>query len=612
MPEVLLLEREEKSDEPFIPNEAQRKVVSYVQTRFIKMETHRDKAQRHYDGRTLKEYINDNIDVYNGIVSDDIRATKEDWQSLIFDNKTRSKIKAIVALVVAGRPYLNILAQDDNSKEASDDAAKIRDMYDESFREELGSYKLYLQSLSCAVKATVIVEEYYEEIHKKQKDIKSIDHETGQVEYEEVDVIEGGQGSCKCRIVPRLTFYQNEYSAEVKHDCIVMEYLSKDRFELKYGKFPFAKYVKPGLKLDVLSDTEYKEIPLDTIDAVEVMKYFNEDKDEFILVANGIWINPQKNDSICPILYDHKKLPFAKMVFEYADEDVFDGKAMPDLMAGEQETINAILRMMIDQEILSIHKPILAGSGVELDSYQLFPGKIFSLSGDVNQVKEMALSGASQSSFQLVDFLQKRADANTSIDTLAQGVQTGGRKTAKEVSVLDDNARRMAGLFIKHIYKLLYDRAVLRISNIRQFYKVPVKEEMERDKDGNPIMDGDKPKMKKQYRKIMVKKPGRSPMRYEVKPGMFDRKYTVRMEEDVEIPLTRQQKLQVAQAILGEGRAGNSLIDADEATINWLIMLGENPDKFYIKKEDEVPMENNKGMIPELTPKPQTKPSLNI
>lgn len=612
MPETPVLEKETLDVNAFIPNEKQRAVVSYVQKRFIKMQTNRDKAQRHFDGRTLKEYINDNIDVYNGIVSDDIRATKEEWQSLIFDNKTRSKIKAIVALVVAGRPYLNILAEDDNSNEAAKDANRVKDMYDESFRAELGSFQLYLQSLSAAVKGTVIVEEYYEEIHKKEKKIKSIDHQTGQVEYEEVDVIEGGKGNCKSRIVPRLCFYQNENSAEIKHDCIVMDYPSVDTFKLRYGKFPYAKYVKPGLKLDVLSDTEYKEVPLDTIDTIEVMNYYNEDTDDFVIVANGIWINPQKNDTICPILYDHKRLPFVKMPFEYADELVFDGKAMPDLMAGEQETINAVLRMMIDQEILSIHKPILAGQGVELDSYQLFPGKIFSLSGDVAQVKEMALSGASPSSFQLVDFLQKRADANTSIDTLAQGVQTGGRKTAKEVSVLDDNARRMAGLFIKHIYKLLYERAQLRLSNIQQFYKVPVKEEMMKDEDGNPLMDGDKPRMKKQYRKVMIKKPGKRAERYEVNPKMFDRKYTVRMEEDVEIPLTRQQKLQTAQAILAEGRAGNSLIDADEATINWLIMLGENPDKFYIPQEDEVPMEDNKSMIPELTPKPNAKPSLNI
>ena len=80
---------------------------------------------------------------------------------------------------------------------------------------------------------------------------------------------------------------------------------------------------------------------------IEVLKYYNEMYDEFVIVANGIWLNSQTKEKISPIPFDHHRLPFAKIVFELADEECFYGKSFPDILSGEQETRNALLRLMI-------------------------------------------------------------------------------------------------------------------------------------------------------------------------------------------------------------------------------------------------------------------------
>jgi hypothetical protein len=591
-----------KTELSFTPSDKQQKVTSRVIERINLMKIERDKPRQEFDGRTLTEYVNDNTNAYNGIVSPEIKASKEDWQSLIFDNKTRGKVKAIVAMVAATRPYLNLIGE---TEEADKYAEDFFQLYDYSHRKENGSYKMYKQILAAAIKGTVIVEEKYTEIKKKVKEITSIDVETGQVEFVEKEVIKDGAGQITCDIVPLLDFYMNESHADIVEDCFKVEYLTKAVFLSKYGKYPNADVVGAGILYTNPDGSAYKKLKSDRHDIVEVIKYYNELEDEFILLANGIWINPQKEDSVCPLPFDHKKLPFVKTYFEMADEEAQYGKALPDLIAGEQDTINAVLRMMIDQEILSIHKPILLGMGVELESYQLFPGKQVRTSGDVAQIREMSMSGASQSSFMLIDWLEKRADVNTSIDNGAQGV-SGTRKTAKEAMILDENAKRIASTFQIFIYKLIRERAELRIPNIKQFYKKAVKTKEITDKNGAPILDNNTGKVQTidVMREIPVATPGKKTQWLKVTPQLLSQDFEIRIEEDYEMSFTRTQRIELARVMLDESKQ-NPLLNADEVTIEWLTALGKNPTKFYIQPTPQ----NSPDVTGENPPMPINQPN---
>jgi hypothetical protein len=571
---------ESKPEELFNPSQEEKDAVKRVTQRFLDMKTERDRARREFDNRTITQYVKDCSDSYNGVVSDELKATKEDWQSLAWDHKTRGKVKAIVAMVVGARPFISILGK---SRKSDGYAKDVLDIYEDTWKQEQGSYKLFLQALSATIKGTVIVEEMYNEQKIKRKEIDSINQETGAISFNEKEVIKGGVGKCESKIVPLLDFYPNENSAEIEHDCCVVKKFTQKAFMNRFGKYPNAEVVKAGTFIFDMGSGDYRSQATNQSELIEVVRYYNEDFDEFIIIADGIWINKQEGNKIAPIPFDHHKLPFAKGVFELADEECFYGKSLPDLMRGEQDPSNALLRLMIDQGILSINKPVIIGGGVEIDSYQLYPGAVKTFSGNVDQIKELDISGPDQSAFQLLQLLRTNSDINTSIDPTAQGVHSG-RKTARETVILDENSKRNSGPFQLHIYKLLWDRAVLRVENIKQFYTQPLQYSVLKDKNGDAEVDseGNNIETNPQYREITVSKPGKNTRWIQIKPEIKGCEFELRFVEDYEMPQSQSARIELAKAVLDEAKV-NPLISADEATIDYLESIRKNPDRFYIK-----------------------------
>jgi len=569
---------------PYVPSEKELEVVNRVFERFTAMKDERDNERHEFGGKTLTQYVNDSMDAYNGIVSDQIKATKEDWQSLIWDHETRGKIKTLVAMVASSKPFLSLVGVNEEAEKYSSDMFYV---YEDSWKKENGSYKLYLQLLSAACKGTVIVEEQYVEEKQLIKQISSINQETGQVKFKEKEIIKGGAGQVRAEIVPLLQFYPNENSPEIKHDCCVVRSYTKKVFKNKFGKYPNADKVVNGLWASDWDNCNYKSIAQNQSELIECIFYYNEDWDEYIILANGVWLNKQDKDGICPIPFDHHRLPFTKTVFELADEECFYGKSFPDLLSGEQETRNALLRLMIDQEILAVNKPFVLGQGSEIDNFQLYPGAIKKLTGDVNQFKELDISGSSQSAFSLLSLLKNSSDVNSSIDPTAQGVHSG-RKTAREAVILDENAKRVSSTFHFFIYKLLKDRAELRISNIKQFYTKPIQYSVLKDKYGNPILneEGKTTKTIPEYRKVTISEPGKTPFWVKMNKDMKNCNWEIRLVEDFEVENSRSLRIELASSLKEEAKV-NPLIDADEATIDWLVSIGKNPDKFYLKPTPE-------------------------
>lgn len=600
-------ELEEGQKKSFNPSDEEVKVVKRVYQRYLDMKQERDKVRREFDGRTLEQYVSDSRDAYNGIVSEEIKSTKDDWQSLSWDHITRGKIKTIIAMIVGARPFISITGK---SRAANEYAEKMLLVYEDTLKQEKGSYKLYEQALDACIKGTVIVEEMYVEEKIKIKEINSIDQETGLIDYTEKEVIKGGVGRVERDIVDILEFYPNENYWEIKGDCCKKKQFTRKAFQNKYGKYPNAEYVMAGnIYFDTI-DSAYKEKPINDNELIDVISYYNEDFDEYIILANNIWLNKQKNDKVGPIPFDHHRLPFAKTVFELADVKSFYGKSFPDLAKGEQDPANALIRLSIDREILSLNRGFLLGAGVEIDSYELYPGSVKKVTGGnpnlpINQqVLEQEVGGANQSGFQLLQLLKGNSDVNSSIDATAQGVHSG-RKTAREAVILDENSKRNGGTFQMHVYKLLWDLAELRIENIKQFYTSPLQITVLKDKQGADVVDsnGNKLPTGKKYREIAVSKPGKDTKWFEIDPKMKGCEYDIRFIEDYEMPQSQSARMELAKARLDESKS-NPLLNADECTIDYLESMRSNPERFYLKpKPQDIAFQNGQG-IPPVNPMP--------
>jgi hypothetical protein len=453
----------------------------------------------------------------------------------------------------------------------------------------------------------VVVEEYYDEEKKKVKEIDSVDEDTGEINYTEKEVIKGGVGKVKRKIIPLLDFFPNENSAEIEHDCCVLKQFNRKDFENKFGKYSNAKFAKVGNIYFDLESKGYKEQTITPNDLMDVLFYYNEDWDEFIILADNIWLNKQKGEKIAPIPFDHKSLPFRKAVFELADENCFYGKSLPDLMRGEQDPTNALERLMVDREILSLNRGFFLGAGVELESYSLSPGSVNKLTGPSGvpiqqMIMEQNMSGANQSGFQMLQMLKNNSNENTSIDPTAQGVHSG-RKTAYETNVLDENAKRNNGPFSLHIYKLLQELAQLRIENFKQFYTSPLQMSVLEDDKGEPVLDskGNTMEVGNKYREISVAKPGKATRWFEIDPEIKGCEFHLRLVNDYELPDSQLARTDSAKAVLDEAKA-NPLISSDEATIAWLEAQRKNPDIFYLKPtQDAIDFQNN-NRIPKENP----------
>jgi len=68
------------------------------------------------------------------------------------------------------------------------------------------------------------------------------------------------------------------------------------------------------------------------------------------------------------------------------------------------------------------------------------------------------------------------------------------------------------------------------------------------------------------------------------------------------MPDNQSARIELAKALLDEAKS-NSLLSADEATIEYLESLRKNPDKFYVQPTKEaIAFQNNQGIPPENAP----------
>ena len=61
----------------------------------------------------------------------------------------------------------------------------------------------------------------------------------------------------------------------------------------------------------------------------------------------------------------------------------------------------------------------------------------------------------------------------SSVSAQAQGIDTGGRKTAHEVSMLQENSLNIASLFLQMIESAMQHKYFLRLYNVLQYYSQP-------------------------------------------------------------------------------------------------------------------------------------------
>ncbi len=458
-------------------SEKERDVIQTIFWRFRDTQQERDRSMEYFDKRTLVEYINDSVLRFTTNI--DQREDIDDWQSRVHAPFTRNKILTMLGKVAQELPVVNIVGRGDQDIIK---AEIINTLYE--YAEDVDdAQEFFVYALEEAlVKGTMIG---YEGIETYTRGTRNV------VQYKDADDIVVNEGKIierklVSKIVPLEEFYPSSVGIRKLQDmpfCFWRREINFTRFAKEYRNFAKSKFVSPysANKLNQNAPRPYYVnyiTPTTRDGTVEIINYYNQDTDEFIIMANGIWLNPiGNNETISPLPFNHKKLPFFSFIYDVFGSDFFYGKSLADRLSSLQDVLNVLQNMMLDQSFLSIFPPILVAGQDDIEDDFLRPGRRIPVDTGglpIDQAfKKLDITTPPQWHEFILNYT-KQVLEEASTDRLQQGMApTSGRITATAIKAAAMGLESLLALFEKFIKNALKLRARLRVANILQFYTDP-------------------------------------------------------------------------------------------------------------------------------------------
>ena len=512
-------------------------IVEKVSQLFRVSQDQRDASLEYFDGRNLLTYIEDSVRRF--ITNVDEREDIEDWQARIHAPFTRNKVLAILGKVVDALPMIEFIPRGDEDLLKAEILSTLFEYADDiDDVEEFFTYTIE----EAIVKGTAVG---YEGFDVKEKDIREVKKYNG---GDGIKTVKSKliQRRISSKIVPLEEFYPSSIGTRNIKDmpyCFWRKLLTYDSFLKDFSNYKKAKNVQPysttlGKEVDRPFYWDYIGTGINDGE-VEIIKYYNQETDEFIIIANGIWLNPVEGEEVSPIPFNHKSLPFWAIRYDIFGSDIFYGKSLPDRLKSLQDVLNVLQNMLLDQSFLTIFPPILVSGVDDIEDDFLRPGRRITVDTQglpINQAYQKLDLGTPTGWHQFILQYTKRILEESSVDSVQQGVVGTGseRTTATEVRSAASGVVSLLGLFAKFIKYGVRERARLRASNIIQFYTDPE----------NPILEqvlgeGGKKKVGQAFNTIEVDS---SPLT----PGQRGVKIVEMFAEKSELPTQRALRIRTA------------------------------------------------------------------
>jgi len=442
--------------------------------------------------RNIISYMEDSDRRLNGYTLSREEQGKEDWQANTFDPVTRAKVKAVVASVALQVPEVVYEATNKNGLFSRKRAELMKQMVKYSQLDGNPQLDIFFEAWECAGRGTVVKFDGYLKTEYKRKFIKSYDLVTGEVEFDERDVVVDDR-PVDIQVKMEEFFWIDMHILDVQEQPALawIQHYNKEKLEEEFGKYPNYKYIKDKKSVKKFeSDTvsyfyEKWSSRVEEDGDYEVVRYFNKAQDRYEIWINGV------DMLIAPILWGRRKkiYPFSKTIFEpFSGKDFFVGKSLPSTIEGNQDVNNVIWNSTLDKLYRSLEKPLLVGlANKDLldieDELVNQDNKIYV--PDISQVKPIPFEGVSQGDLAMLQAVATKIDMS-STDGNQQGVQGKG-VTAREAIIADENARKIKGIFFMFLEDLWIQKTKIRISNIIMNLMQPTLE-LSVGKDGAEVM----------------------------------------------------------------------------------------------------------------------------
>ena len=450
------------------PSEYEKQLVKDVVDKYRNTADARNQAFNYLDGRNITEYINDSVQRFTTNI--DSREGIEDWQARVNDPFTRNKVLAVLGKVVSVLPIANFVARGDEDIRK---ASILSDLY--TYSEQKADYEEFMTHylLEAIVKGTAVGYEGMEYNERKIREVRGIG--------DKITVTENTKKETKlfAEIVPLEEFYPSSVGIRTVKEmpyCFWRKEYSYSEFIAQWGYFEKSKLVQASGQNYGEEDRPFylDYITNETADGnVEVVRYYNVIDDCYVVIANGIWLNPLAKETLSPIPFAHKRLPFFEVKFDFLG-NWFYGKSLPDKLQSMQDVLNVLTNMLLDQSFLTIFPPLLTNGFDTIEDDYLRPGRRTPIDTQGLPIAQAFMKldlGTPQGWHQFILEYTRKVMEESSVDKVSQGIAgTGDRTTAQEIRVAAEGVAAILGLFGRMVNYGLKQKALLRGMNILQFW----------------------------------------------------------------------------------------------------------------------------------------------
>lgn len=476
MPEHVALSEQETQlsngkillEEFYRPSTEIQSAIFDVYEKFIRWRSLREQGYKQFNGQQLTDWLEDGREKYWGYqpVSYDVDVPQ------FFLPETRNQINSLLARVAGMRMKPNF-----EGVEGFDivKATILKDFFEYWRRSSNQKIKNFWAYLYMVINGTYVGFVGYKSRSRELRDITMFDPLTGETEWTKRKDVDQDVIQLPCNLediyIPKLW----EPDIQEQDEIIWRTLIKWSDFKNAFAGYELGNYVFPGMQFaDQSIFQQFISYDVRGSDFVEVIRYFNAPKDRYMIIANGVLLNPVKEkgtkaEIISPLPWNHKMLPFVKSVMEPLDPNFFYGMSLPQKGSDAQKYLNKFMELALEREIRSVSKPIITTDPSAQLGLEFKPGRVYQVGVDVNQYKEMQVEPVSGSFWNMIQMMQTQMNRSGSGST---NPVTGGKqpRSATEKAAEANQMKEANNFYFLFYEDLMEQTAWMAIQNMIQFY----------------------------------------------------------------------------------------------------------------------------------------------
>ena len=446
------------------PSKKVKEITAMVLKDFLHGQEIQRRPRSEFNDRTILEEIDVNQKAFNSYVPPKSNDPDDEWRAQTVRPVTRNKLISIAAHVTATVLYPGVFAQNANDEEDRDSAQVMRDLIE--WVVENSSYqKEFIRSvIGMLVDPAVILHIDYAEVMRNIKEIK----DSGYVEKKVVDEIMSGFIFNVIRVKELLIANFYEPNIQKQRFLIRNKYIDFEDARMRYGDHKNWRHIQPGVRMVFNNDDgTFYEVKDDEMRdyLVNEVTYYNRYMDVELCFINGILVS----DIDQPLRRLDKKYPFAHGGYEQlGDGKCFYFKSAANKLGSDQDVVDTMYNMIIDGTYLALMPPMALYGSEDINTSVIIPGAVTAFRDPNTKMESIAPRSDIRAGLEAITLLE-RSMAESSQDNARSGVGgPGGERTAREVLLLEQNARVALGLFGKQVKFYVEDVGDLIIGLILQ------------------------------------------------------------------------------------------------------------------------------------------------